>query len=719
MSPKSIREIAPPPSSSPAPVRESQPQINSPTTTTRGTERHNALFDTPPPDTQVPELRRSDCSRTISSRGRDAVESTGKPLAGHSQAEPSQVKPAPTKSGTASASRSTNDQQTTKKPIKQALRFDNESSNDDSRITRTRPVVHQGMRDDSPPPRRPGGASSLARGDSGTAKHSIRIDADTARSLSKLLGVDTGSTTASAINETIKSLSSTHATQMESSQRYSQSLKRPASDLDISSPKHPRTDNQELGDFLHPPLPTPLPLPSFLERKVPSASSTQRAVVNAFESQHEPTRATHTTDRVRFGAGATPIPEPTVHFSRFFARPPSPAPRAITPEPQAAPCEPLALAPGPLSLSTSPEPHPLNPTIVQSSRRPRLLVPASWSPSPTPEPSPAKLVVTEAPRGHHTHAPASRPAPIPRSRRAEPTTTRIARADPPKRPQRRSPDTAMEPETEPELVLQPRSKKHAHPRYNSRHRSSRPGVASSTAASSTHRPQHMPPRHKPGMAPLKGQRDTRPTLKQPGKAADGDSSDEGYNSALDRAAKSLQQRPSQRRHRTTHRPSSPNHQPTHSSPRSQPGPSTCRHTRRPCTPDDDSLDSPPHSHRSTPADESDSPVDITRSGLGKYPGTRGKVASCAIPKLLSTATCKGIFQEYDTYIKWARNAYRQAWAQYYPHVPYKDPPLDLLHTIVLRISGLRTDVKKRLRALTQYLFEFENPGSSKRVRAAN
>ncbi|KAG9093319.1 hypothetical protein FRC06_011570 [Ceratobasidium sp. 370] len=77
--------------------------------------------------------------------------------------------------------------------------------------------------------------------------------------------------------------------------------------------------------------------------------------------------------------------------------------------------------------------------------------------------------------------------------------------------------------------------------------------------------------------------------------------------------------------------------------------------------------------------------------------------------------CKGVYQEYDTYIKWARNAYHRVWAEHYLHLHYKDPPFDLLRTI----SGLRTDMKKQIHELIMYLCEFVHPGSSVQLTHAN
>ncbi|KAG8732988.1 hypothetical protein FRC10_000498 [Ceratobasidium sp. 414] len=75
--------------------------------------------------------------------------------------------------------------------------------------------------DNSPAPKHAGGGSSVAQG-RGNSKQSVRIDAKAAQSLSKLLGVDPKTTTASAINDSLKSLSNHYVPQVGSSQRHSQ-----------------------------------------------------------------------------------------------------------------------------------------------------------------------------------------------------------------------------------------------------------------------------------------------------------------------------------------------------------------------------------------------------------------------------------------------------------------------------------------------------------------
>ncbi|KAG8728409.1 hypothetical protein FRC10_005008, partial [Ceratobasidium sp. 414] len=724
-----------------------------------------------------------------------------------------------------------------KKPVKRPLlQFDSES--DDEPPRRTRHARDQGANDHSPPPKHPGRGPSVAR-ERGIGKDSVTISAEAAHSLGKLLGVNPETATASAINDTIKSLSDHRTPQVDSSRRYSQvrgeastplpslnkkgggyhrdkllalarpqpqSLERSTSGTDVGTSKHPHVDNRDDDVDMADPAPDAPRLPSFLERGLPSTSSTQHAVVNAFASQRELPHALQTTDRVRFGAGNTPVPQPRGHFFLFpqsAPRAPSSNHRAVTPELPAIPRKPHILVPGSPSLSPSPEPRGLQPASTQAhvdAPKPPPRQDYDTATEPETEPEPVlrlKPVITQTPRAgaskpplrnnpdtatepssesepvliprpqpkmhadsHRTSPfgdPPSRPGakplpPTPMPRHPQPTTTQArkrpacqdsdtateseAELEPvrpkpmatqaprlgaSKPPPRKDPHPATESDSdadsEPVPMLRPKQKKRTDP-----HRADPPGDQSSRprAMSPTQHHRHAPSRHRSGAVLSTGQDDPKSILEWLGDALRGDSGDD-ENSILDQTIELLQQH--RRQHSNTHPSSSSRRQPTHSSSRNQPGPATNHHARRQELPDNLSDTGPhpaPHTDHSTSAGSGgDSAIDVTKTGLGRYPGTRGKAASHAIPKLLSTATRKGIYQEYDTYLKWARNAYHRVWAERYPHLRYKDPPLDLLRTIVLRISGLRTDVKKRIRELIIYLFEFVNPGSSVRLITAN
>jgi hypothetical protein len=72
------------------------------------------------------------------------------------------------------------------------------------------------------------------------------------------------------------------------------------------------------------------------------------------------------------------------------------------------------------------------------------------------------------------------------------------------------------------------------------------------------------------------------------------------------------------------------------------------------------------------------------SGLAKYHGNRQMVASKAILDLLATAATKGVYQPSETYRKWAINGYRRAWKKHAAHVPYEQPPDELIRLVRVR-----------------------------------
>ncbi|KAG8727473.1 hypothetical protein FRC10_006075, partial [Ceratobasidium sp. 414] len=288
---------------------------------------------------------------------------------------------------------------------------------------------------------------------------------------------------------------------------HPQPQKRPASDTDIGSSKHRRVDNEEDSDIdMANPVPDTPPLLSFMEQHPRSVSSTQRAVVNAFASQHKQARAPHTTDHARFGAGATPIPEPRDYFSRSAPCPASSERPVATPEPHPAPHEPHVLMPDYL---WSPTPEPPRPE------------PMATCPVVTPEPRPA-------PRKPHILVPSSPLSPTPKPPRPKPTATlapRVSPREPPPRhdpPLRHDPNTATESETEPEPELQPKPKKPVRSHHVGRSGgwSSRPA-----AKSSTHCHQRTPPRHMSGAASVMGHHDAKAMLKQLGGILNSSSSD--------------------------------------------------------------------------------------------------------------------------------------------------------------------------------------------------
>ncbi|KAG9090431.1 hypothetical protein FRC06_001088 [Ceratobasidium sp. 370] len=448
----------------------------------------------------------------------------------------------------------------------------------------------------------------------------------------------------------------------------------------------------------------------------PSPSPTPEPRLHADAPKPPPRQEYNTTVEPETGPKPVPRPKPAT----ATASKPPPRRNLDTATESDSDSEPV-LVPR-LQPKTRTEPHRTGPLADQPSQ------PGTKPPSPTSKP---RHPTIQAPRASASKPPPhenpdtatesdsdSEPVPV---LRPKPTATQASRTGAPKPQPRRDPNTATESDTEPEPTPRPKPKKPANSHHTgpSADRPSRPG-----AKSPTQHHRHAPSRHKSSAASSMGHRDARSILKQLGDMLSGDSGNDDDGLILDRAIGLLQER--QRQCSGTRPPTSSAHKPSHSLSCSRPGPSTIRHARRPETPDNlsDTGSHPshpaPHTDHSPLVDNnSDSEVNLTKSGLGRYPGTRGKAASHAIPKLLSTATRKGVYQDQDTYIKWARNAYRRVWAEKYSHLPYKDPPLDLLRTIVLRISGLRTDVKKRIRELTIYLFQFINPGSSVRLMTAN
>ncbi|KAG8777108.1 hypothetical protein FRC12_000549 [Ceratobasidium sp. 428] len=730
-------DIAPLRTSSPTPIPETHLHYSAPTTTTRGTQPGHAELDTPPPNTQPAELKRSERTRNLSSRAQAIVARTGKPFVGHSQAPVPEPQPALTEPQSAPTTSNSAPAQA-KKPAKRKKpthRFDGEESGDDddegARIKLKPPKRPRrtNTKEHSPPPRRPGHRRSTA-GEGAPSQRSVRLDAESIKNIGDVFGLDPKTATSRTINETIRSLSDNRAPQNETSARYTQvrgepavplsslnkkgggyyrnklellpdpessTKKRAHSGTDAGSSKRARFDG-ELNTQDPPDASFP-PLPSFLRREPHSVSSTQRAVVHPFQSQrelvctslperayasqrestrasqHEPTHTTQSqptaaprlkTGRDRFGAGGTPIPEP-----RGFA-----------------------------ALLRAPSPPP-----PSSTTGPRILVPGTPERTPSPPPAPEKRL----------------PKPIP-ARKPPAAAASVKKP----RPDARAPSARQNEDLDIESELEPI----VHPKAKSKSSSSR------TASKTSTRHPHSSTRRDPSPAPST-RHGSEDILGRIGDLLNGgDSDDEDNNAVVKSALALLLQHQQQRGQSSSSRQPglSSSRQPGPSSSR-QPGPSSSRqpgsssskrHTHRRETDQTDN-DEPRRARRDTPSaddhaaseDEYDSPVDCSRSGLGKYPGRRGKVASRAIPGLLSVAARKGVFHDHDINMIWAKKEFIRAWRKRYPDVQCPPPPEDLLCTIVLRISGLRTEVKKRIRAVIKFLFKFRNPGSNEARLEAN
>ncbi|KAG8760896.1 hypothetical protein FRC12_009478 [Ceratobasidium sp. 428] len=705
-----------PSTSSPTPVRDSQPHHTSPTTTARGTQRGHAELDTPPPGTQPAELKRSERVRNLSSRGQDSARHTKKAVPGHSGAcqpealaEPDPT-PAEPKSNPKSRPDASQRSHKRKRPGPPTQKFDGEETTDKERppIRLKQPRKRTKTRVESPPPKQPGHRMAVARQaerdkqQGGRDKRLPRLNADATKSIFNLFGADPNTTSARTINQKILSLSDHPPTQAVAQGGYTQVRCEPSAPLSPLSKKrggyhrdvllalgHPEPSNSKRHlDDEEEPEPSKrarfdgrldsyssaaenpafrgdiLSLPSFTHPDRASVSSTQRATVRTAVSQPEP-RSLQVRDRFRFGAGLTPIPEPNDVYSKLAAarRASSPAPRVNqSPDP-----------PHPKPRPPSPKRRPLPPAKphVPSGhrappRQPVVLVPGTPSRSPTPE-----------------------------RRAPKPLPTKQSRSDthniPP--PPRKKPATPTESESEPEPASKPKPKRTA--------RQTEVGRAGARSTRAIAGPSTQRQRASPG--PSTRHYDVQAIVDRLGDVLNGGEDEDGNESddqVLDQVIQLLlrrqqRARPSSSRYEHT-RPSSSRREqtePSSSRPRHQSGSSSKSRTGRHATSGDEDPNQP--SGSSSAQSGSESPVDLSRNGLARYPGKRGKVASHAIPHLLAVAIRKGIFQSQDIYFKWARREYIRAWKKLYLKIKYKRPSRHLLRLMAIRISGFRTDVKKR------------------------
>ncbi|KAG8761404.1 hypothetical protein FRC12_009422 [Ceratobasidium sp. 428] len=603
MTPQS-NDIDFPRTSSPTPIPEDNLRPNVPTTTTRGTQPGHAELDTPPPGTQPLELKRSDRARNLSSRAQDIVARSGKPFVGHSQApvpEPQPVPdepqpaPAPAKSKSKSAAAPP-----AKKPAKRkkpTLRFDGETSGDDDddgapiKLRPPKAPRYKSTKGQSPPPKRPGRHLSVAGG-SKPSQRSVRLDPESIWNLGEAFGIDPETATSRTINETIRSLSDNPKPETSTKKRHH-------SGIDTESSKRTRLDNKP--DTQNPPGRSIPPLPSFLHREPHSVSSTQRAVVHPFESQHQLT------------AEVLAQHNPNQHSHQT---PSQPAPRTKATE---------------FDLVLEQRAPPRGPS--PSSRRPVVLVPGTPSLSPVPETRPLKPV------------PARKPPVAPAHKSRSDTRTPL--------PHRKGSTTESDSEPEPKPKPKP------HPKAKSK-----PSTSHTASHSSTRHP-HSSSRRDPSPVPSK-HHGSKDLLGRLGDLLNGGDSDDEDPDALLKSAVTLLLRHQQERGQPS---SSRQAGPSSSSSRQPAASSSKRHTHRRETGATDD-DEPRRNWRDTPSADDDA-----ASGDG--------------------------------------------YESRYPDVPVPPIPDDLLRTIVLRISGLRTEVKKRIRALIIYLFRFRNPGDDNARRDAN
>ncbi|KAG9119869.1 hypothetical protein FRC07_004893, partial [Ceratobasidium sp. 392] len=513
--------------SSPTPIPEIL-HYSALTTTTRGTQPGHAELDTPPPNTQPPELKRSDRARNLSSRAQDILAAMGK-FVGYAQAETTEPQPAPipvpAPAGSTSAKSQSAPSARAKQPPKRKRpthRFNSEESgddDDDGAPIKLKPARRRKTtKEDSPPPKAPGHRRATA-GESVPSQRSVRLDADSLQNIGNIFGIDPKTATSRTVNETIRSLSDNRAPQVATSGRYTQvrgetaaplsslnkkgggyyrnklealanpetsTKKRPHSGTDTESSKRARVDHEfdthDISDASFPPL------PAFMQREPHSVSSTQRAVVHPFQSQRQlvcpsfPERA-YASQREREPTQALQL-EPT---------------RATQSQPTAAPhpdrvrfghgLTPIPETHGFAALHRTPPPEP-----PRSTTGPRVLVAGTPTPPspPAPEKRPPKAV------------PAQKPSAAPAKKTRLDTRTPSAR-------RKEGSTTVSESELEPASIPLPKAKSksgHRAPRADDGREERFSRTASQSSARRPHTftrrdPSPAPPKRQPGPSSLR------------------------------------------------------------------------------------------------------------------------------------------------------------------------------------------------------------------------
>ncbi|KAG8733864.1 hypothetical protein FRC10_012110 [Ceratobasidium sp. 414] len=783
-----------PPSSSPAPICESQPRPNSPTTTERGTQPYHALYDTPTEETQPTELKHSERARAKSSCAWDApamlihvsVEYQQRSKLAASKSKPAAAQPDSVGVQSHTTATRTARSQRAKRPAKRrALRFNSESSGDepggmsgDELDNNPKPWKRRGSgsKGHSPPPKPPGRGGKIARA-SQAADQRVILEPGAARELGDLIGINVSTATPAALKETLRTLSNPNLLQVGPSLRYPQVRGQAATPLptmnkkvtyhrerllDLARPRPSELSNMDTRpakrshtetcgesadeEMLDPDADKPEPnspglprISSFLpsSQPLPSTSSTQRAVVNAFASQRDP---------LRTGSGPdfrpTPVPQTKGSFMRFSPRPRpanpehrpfSPEPRPFSPDPRPFSPEPRPFSPDPRPLS--PDPRPSNPEPPHANANANTNTNTNTNANTNSEASPDPHDIS----------------PITEPRRAKPTLP--ARSAAPSTSGCKplpDPNSATESETESEPQLKPKPKRRRRRHHSKRKTPTRNESPEPPAQSSNQRRQHPAGEqdaHNTSSAPRRDAYNILVRLNELLEDDVGPNNNE-IDSLLRQAADLTPQRQPDQHPSSSHaqhgqHPSSSRAQHGSSSLRTQTGPSSSHMWSRPSPPHARPGPAPDHDRRrrrpardanssghnsegeagtgeetDVEATDADNPIAPERSGLSRYPSTWGRVASQAICLLQSTAIQKGVYQGHDTFCKWARNTYHRAWKSFCPHISYKECPLDLLQTIIIRISNLRTEVKKRIRMVIRYLFGFVM-GLSEEALSAN
>ncbi|KAG8701272.1 hypothetical protein FRC08_004190 [Ceratobasidium sp. 394] len=682
-SPRMPRTKVDPPSSSPAPIRESQPRLDGPTATEHGTQPYHALYDTPPEGTQPIELKRSERSRAKSARGRDAR--TTKANRWPPSLTLRQLNP---KRRTSSPTPRPPPEQPGLSARREELSAEPSTSTRIEREAQTPEEAQLGL--EAPP-----GRGKIARASQATDQRVV-LEPDAARELGDLIGINVSTATPAALKDTLQTLSNPHTLQVGPSKRYPQvrdqataalpSLNkkvtyhrerlrelahpRPSEspNIDTRPAKRPCTETRGKStdeEMLDPDADMPEPKSPGLPRipplhssqPLPSTSSTQRAIVNAFASQRDLPRATSGPD-----FRPTPVPQTKGSFTRLAPglRYPSSDPRPPSPEHH---------QPSLDSRSPSPDPRPFSPEAQPFSPDTRPLSPNPRASSPDPLHANVSSWANHQPYDTSLTPELTRARPTLTTRSTAPSAS--GRKPPP------DPNSATESETESEPQLKPK------PRRRRRSKKKTPiGNESPEPASQPSDQRRQHPAHERDAQDVSStqRRDAYDVLVRLNKLLDDETgpNDKEIDSLLRWAADlTVRRQPGQ--HPSSHAqagPSSSHAQAGPSSSRTQPSPSSLHTQPGPlssCT-----QPGPRSSH--------------ARPGPVPYHGRRRPAHDTNLSDDNSEGGA-GAGEETDVEATDADD-------------------------IVIRISNLRTEVKKRIRMVIRYLFGFVM-GLSEEVMSAN
>ncbi|KAF8594019.1 hypothetical protein BDV93DRAFT_581280 [Ceratobasidium sp. AG-I] len=674
------------PATSSPPVRDSQPKSPDPNDPSNGPIPGHAVFDTPPPDSQPIILTRDQRSRVPSTRKREQLLSEGKLPAS-----------TPTSNAVANA-RTPSHSSRSRKSKKRAVVLS--ASDDDDEALRPRQARDQSTKGSAsqsePSAQRPTVAARRPAGPP-PASAAVTLDPGTAATLGKLFGVNLATTSPQEFEQTIRALSDSRTQEMAPAKRYAK--------VRGTSPSPLPTLSKEGGYHRD-------RLEAFA---LPSGTATKRS--NSLQGPKTQVAKRPRIDREdMMGSMDELAADPDADMSDPEGCPPLPPPlfgTQLSKQPSVSSTQGAAVN-APSSRLSQPAPPPTLPT-----RKPVQSILEATS-------SARGLAITPVPEPRKIRPSADTQAASSRSHQRVHATQAPIRKDPPPPPRKPSnPSTATESETESEPSAPPRQPR---PRPSSRPvQPSKPPAAQPNPNPSSSQPgdrrnntTHTAPDQDQLMDRLKNI------------LAGGDEED-----VLKWAMHFVQKRTGN----SISGPSKPRTQPDaavdlrsrfHANVRSRTPDDVQRHARYPRLPEpspppipgsDNDLPEPEEVAAAVAAvaGGAKAPVanDDEGTGLGKYRGQRGKVATKAIIELLAMASEKGVYQNQEVYLKWCLNCYRRAWKVHAPHVNYQEAPDDLLKTMALRVSWLRTKVKERLRLVVRYKLGFQTPGGDNAVLAEN